>query len=360
MQHHSGKLQAEPKTESLCDLSRNSEEPEHAIDYGSGGDNTASNNLQIHDTVPHSTTSTTNVTLKTDTGCKCDVHMVDEPTDNFAIVGDIHSTWGVENTTLVPSQKYPLWARQRAYIEHCVTARGKKMIGMFGRREKYDSDSSETELSDDESRYLKHIPFVKNYRQESQPAWRATVDEEPLFIPTPTTSGVTIPGVNSGNLHTDVQDQIDGGVSAAIDEVIEKTIRMTRELGHSPATIDTLPTGLSHTPAYTIAPTPIRVQPNLASALEVSTGEDGFGQRLSNQATNRINARWPNDHGEHSFLLTELGDSDSDIEDIDQGVELGGAGSDEGNARSIDTRWYPGHGVLVTDPNDNEPWSPID
>ncbi|KAF8425582.1 hypothetical protein EV426DRAFT_701558 [Tirmania nivea] len=293
--------------------------------------------------------------------------MVDELTDNFAIVGDIHSTWGAENATLVPSRKYPLWARQRAYIEHCVTARGKKMIGMFGRRENHDSDSSETELSDDESRYLMHIPFVKNYRRESLRAWKATVDEdEPLFRPTTTASGVALmrsphgPGVGSGNLHTDAQDQIDGGVSAAIDDVIEKTIRMARELGNNPTRIDALPTGLSHSPTYTIAPTPIRVQPNFASALEASTVEGNFSQRPSNQSTNRINARWPNDHGERSFLLTELEDSDSDTESMDQGVELGGAGSDPGNVGPIDTRWYPDHGVSVTESLDSEPWSPID
>ncbi|RPB26932.1 hypothetical protein L211DRAFT_595924 [Terfezia boudieri ATCC MYA-4762] len=293
--------------------------------------------------------------------------MVDEPTDNFAIMGDIHPTWGVvENTTLMPSVKYPLWARQRAYIEHCVTVRGKKMIGMFGRREKYDSDSSETELSDDESRYLKHIPFVKNYRQESQPVWKATADEdEPLFKPTCTASRVTVvrsshvPGVNSGNSHNDDQDRIEDGVSAAINEVIEKTIRMTRELD-SPATIDVLPTGLSLAPAYTIAPTPIRVQPNLASALEASTGEDGFSHRLSNKSTNGINTRWPNDHGERSFLITQLDESDSDTEGMDQNVERYGVGSDEGKVTSIDTRWYPAHGVSVIESLEYEPWSPID
>ena len=369
VQHHNGEFQAEPKAETLCDLT---EEPEHIVGLsacGINGDNTTSNNHHIHDTVPQSTTSTTSVTLKIDTRCKYDetVHMVDEPTNNFTIMGNIHSTWGVKNVTLMPSRKYPLWALQRDYIEHCVAARG-KMIGMFGHREKYDSDSSETELSDDESRYLKHIPFVKNYRQESQPAWKATVDEdEPLFKPTCTASGVTrvrsphVSAVNSENLHTGAQDQTDSGVSAAIDEVIEKTIRMARELGHSPTFIDALPTGLSRTPAYTIAPTPIRVQPNLAGALEESTSdhESGFSQRLSNQSANRINARWPNDHGERSFLLTELGDSDSDTESMGQGIELG---SDQGNIRSIDTRWYLGHGVSnsITESLDYEPWSPID
>lgn len=301
--------------------------------------------------------------METDTGCKHDdtAHIVDEPSNNFDIVGDIHSTWGVENATLVPSRKYPLWARQRAYIEHCVTARGKKIIGMFGRRERYDSESSETELSDDESRYLKHIPFVRNYRQESQPVWRATVDEgEPLFKAMCTASSVTMvqsPHVNSGNLHTDAQDGIDHGVSAAIDEVIEKTIRMTRDLGHSPTA---LPNGLSRTPAYTIAPTPIRVQPNLASVLETSASGSGFSQRSSNKSANRINARWLNNHGEHSLLLTELDDSDSDTEGMNKGVELNGAGYDQGTAGSIDTCWFQDHGVSVTESLDYEPWSSID
>lgn len=107
---------------------------------------------------------------------------IDEVEDSFPIVGDGDSTWAIEHIALRPS--FRAWNRQRSYIEQCVTIKGRKMLGLFGRRKDGESDSSETELSDGEGQFLKDIPFLTSCQKSARPEWKvvSNEDEPPISV----------------------------------------------------------------------------------------------------------------------------------------------------------------------------------
>ncbi|KAI5799173.1 hypothetical protein DFH27DRAFT_559877 [Peziza echinospora] len=102
--------------------------------------------------------------------------IVDGPPENFSIVGGLESPWGIEQCEVVPT--YTSWARQRSYIEECVSSRGRKMMGLFARNAGDASESSETELSDEEGKYLQHIPYLTSMRKTVRPKMSTPVDED--------------------------------------------------------------------------------------------------------------------------------------------------------------------------------------
>ncbi|KAF8460679.1 hypothetical protein BDZ91DRAFT_798756 [Kalaharituber pfeilii] len=103
------------------------------------------------------------------------------PSEQHGIMDGLQSTLQMSQSEVGP--KYPSWTRQRPYIEKQVTNRGMRMMGLFGSQKGDESESSETELSDGESQYLKHIPFVKAYRKGAQPAMKPVEGGSGLNIP---------------------------------------------------------------------------------------------------------------------------------------------------------------------------------
>lgn len=305
----------------------------------------------------HPADETANTFFQKNIGHKYDP-LIDGLGDNFAIVCDSESTWSFENAELRPSHRCSTWASQRSYIEKCVTRRG-KMMGLLGRSENHDSDSSETELSDNESRLLKNIPFVTTYGQASRLAWEATVNGgEPLTDSLNNTGRLTVLNPpHSLELLNCVRPKERG---VADGNVLGKAMSVARECEYHQTPLDELHTGHLDTPECTIAPTPIRIQPNLASSLEASTSEsyqspDTTGC-LSIERTDRSSEcaceEWP-------LLSSEYGNSVADIASEDEEARAGRnvPTYKEENKRKIATPWF---GVPWKEAYDAEPWSPID
>ena len=203
----------------------------------------------------------------------------DEVEDSFPIVGDWDSTWAIEHTALRPS--FRAWDRQRSYIEQCVTIRGRKMVGLFKRRKDGESDSSETELSDDEGRFLKDIPFLRGCQKPARPEWKvvSNEDEPPISIYGPARmiyndrSRVDTPVLSPMKSHFNTTD---GSVNGPADGASDKT--KPRGMRHqNQPTQDTLPSPVITTKALTIkctiAPTPISVKCS-PIAMEAATTKD--------------------------------------------------------------------------------------
>lgn len=200
----------------------------------------------------------------------------DEGEDSFPIVGDWDSTWAIEHTALRPS--FRAWDRQRSYIEQCVTIRGRKMLGLFKRRKDGESDSSETELSDDEGRFLKDIPFLRGCQKPERPEWKvvSNEDEPPIAIYGPARmiyndrSRADTPVLGPMKSYVNIIDRSMNG--PASDKTKPRGMRHQYQptqgmLSPPVSTAETL------TIKCTIAPTPISVKssPTTAFAMEVAT-----------------------------------------------------------------------------------------